>query len=113
MAILQSDLPKMSIKHDVGSLVLTGDGVLLLVVVPGEAPDVADVGLAVVVVLQPLPVPHQRLALGRSLHVVAGIGKHHTLMALMPCSWVSKEKIISRPTVAVHRLRRRHPRSRR
>ena len=49
---------------------LTSDGMLLLVVVSGEAPHVAHVGLAVVVVLQPLPVPHQRLALSRSLHVV-------------------------------------------
>ena len=33
---------------------LTGDGMLLLIVVSGQAPHVADVALAVVVVLEPL-----------------------------------------------------------
>ena len=50
---------------------LTSDGMLLLIVVSGQAPHVAHVGLAVVVVLEPLAVADQGLPLGRRLHVVA------------------------------------------
>ena len=50
---------------------LTSDGMLLLIVVSGQAPHVADVALAVVVVLEPLAVADQRLPLGIRLHAVA------------------------------------------
>ena len=67
-------------KYDVG-LLLTGDGMLLLIVVSGQAPHVADVALAVVVVLESLAVADQRLPLGRRLHVVAAAGAAATALA--------------------------------
>ena len=92
-------------KYDVG-LLLTGDGMLLLIVVSGQAPHVADVALAVVVVLESLAVADQRLPLGRRLHVVAAAGAAAALAAAVLVVRVDPVRVVAGDVdeIAVHPL---------
>ena len=85
---------------------LTSDGMLLLIVVSGQAPHVAHVGLAVVVVLEPLAVADQGLPLGRRLHVVAAAAATVSLAACVLVIGVDPVGVVAGDVdeVAVHPL---------
>ena len=87
-------------------LVLTGDGMLLLIVVSGQAPHVADVALAVVVVLEPLAVADQRLPLGIRLHAVAAAAAAALAAAAVLVVRVDPVRVVAGDVdeVAVHPL---------
>ena len=80
---------------------------LLLIVVSGQAPHVADVALAVVVVLEPLAVAHQGLRLGRRLHAVAPpSAAAAAAVAAVLVLWVDPIRVVAGDVdeVAVHSL---------